>query len=173
MHQETHSPNATSKTDLLLAIGLFAAACLAGVIMRLARALSPWAALLLFLLVAVGVYFLYRMRLRSFRYTLCYRNPEEDAEDFGDLPPLPYPLHSLTLERLSSGKTDEILTLRTKDLLTLHETLPSQDAKPFALRRKGAVLVSYRQDGEVKRLFFSPSPELMELIENEMGLSHV
>lgn len=172
MHQETHSPSATAKSDLMLLLLLFLLLFSAGGLMRLARAYAAWTSIVLFLGVVGLMFVLYRRRLVSYRYTLCYQAPEEDA--YGDLPMLPFPLHSLTLERTTSGKPNEMETIPLSDILALGDDGPTFTApaptrtQTFARNKKEAIPLIYRRGGETVRAWFAPSPELLALLKAQL-----
>ncbi len=172
MRQESHSPNATAMSDLMLLLLLFALLFSAGGLMRLARSYAAWTSIVLFLAVVGLMFVLYRRRLVSYRYTLCYQAPEEDA--FGDLPKLPFPLHTLTLERTTSGKTNEMETILLSDILALGDDGPvSTFPAPvrtlrFARNKKQALPLTYRHGDETVLALFAPSPELLALLKAQL-----
>ncbi len=162
------SDKSTPKSDLLLVAVLLVLFIFARYISVLLRSLPLGALwqLLLFGGLLGFVYYIYKTRLISFRYTLTYEaiDPEK-SEMFGEDVANPYPLGSLLIERMSGsrGKPMEmILAQEYTELLAPDETgnAPVEKKNRISMTsqsKKKAYRLLFQRDGKSYCLYFSPS----------------
>ena len=173
MLQEVYqSDKSTPKGDLLLVFVLLALFVFARYIAVFLRSLPMGGVLqlLLFAGLMAFVYYIYKTRLISYRYTLTYEALDPDkSEMFGEDVANPYPLGSLLIERMSGsrGKPLElILPQEYEALLAPDEKAPlAQSEKRKALNmtsqsKKRACRLLFKRDQESFCAYFSPSSEM-------------
>ena len=172
MLQEVYqSDKSTPKSDLVLVIVLLALFVFARDISVWLRSLplgALWLLLVFFGLLGF-VYYIYKSRLISYRYTLTFEeNDDEKSEMFGDTVKNPYPLGSLLIERMSGSRgrvLELVIPQEYEELLPAGEACAAEAAKgkTFQLTsqsRKKAYRLYFKRDGALYCMFFSPSEEM-------------
>lgn len=188
MYQETlESKKSSTALDLLLVVLLLLIIIFIKQISVWVSALpSPFNAicqLLVFALIIYIVYIVYAKRIRSYRYSILYDQPEEGAVDENDipLPRYPYETGSVFFERMigEKGKMNE--HVKPDELLSLlkpgEKWASSGDDAPSWLRttkqsnkkRKTAHQLIYRRKGKIYLIYFHPTDALIGHIEARLN----
>ncbi len=172
MRQEIYqSDKSTPRSDLLLVFVLLILFIFARYISVALRALPLGALwqLLLFGGLLAFVYYIYKTRLISFRYTLTYEKyDKEKSEIFGDNVENPYPLGSLIIERMSGSRGKPVEAVLAEEYIELlppgeNDGAQSEKSKQLHLTsqsKKKAYRLYFRRNEAVYCLYFSPSQDM-------------
>ena len=172
MLQEVYdNQKSTPKSDFLLLIVLLALFVFARYITAAIRTLplgGLWQ-MLVFIALLGYVYYLYKTRLVTYRYTLTYEEIDaEKTEMMGDTVKNPYPLGSFLVENVSGrhGKLLEIVMPDEYVELLPPQTEDSHSGEKYRTLRmtsqtkKSAHSLYFKRNGVLYRLLFSPSEKM-------------
>lgn len=169
LQEREETPRRSPIRDLILVFVLLALIILARGIMTAVRTLPYGGALqiLLFLLVILLVYGVYKKFILDYRYTLTFAEPDPaDVDAFGDVRKNPYPLGSLIVERMVGDKAKLFEAVMPEEYVCL---LPPAADGPVGAgekyktlhltvrSKKQAYSLYFRRSGTLYRLFFAPS----------------
>lgn len=181
MIQEIYqSEKSTPKRDLLLVFVLLVLFIMARYISVGLRAL-PYGGLwqlLAFALLLSFVYYIYKTRLISFRYTLFVdAYDKEKSEAYGEEVPYPYPPGTLLIERMSGSRGRLMEAVAAEEMAAFcvpgDENAPAVEKKRelhlSSQPKKRARQLCYRRGGEMYRLYFSPSDAMAARLEAILG----
>lgn len=173
MLQETYdNKKSTPLSDFVLLITLLVLFAAARYIASALRTLPMGGILqlLVFFALLFFVYYMYKTRLVSYRYTLTFKEiDEEKSEIMGDTVRNPYPLGSFIVESMSGSKgkalemvmPQEYLELLPPQAGTAYDGEKARSLKLTPQSAKDAYSLYFRRDGSLYRLIFSPSDEMV------------
>ena len=173
MYQHTNdNQRSTSVGDLILVIVLIAIIVFIKKISDWITTLplsGLWTALLVILLIG-GIFFIYKKRLCSYRYTIYYKAPPEgELDEFGNQAESPYPLGTILFERMTGGKGKLYEGVNAKDIVALvkpGESYPEKIgffnlSKLSVYAQKTAHLLVFRRKGKLYGIYFHPNEEFV------------
>lgn len=138
---------------------------------------NPWNVIaqgVVFAVLIVLCYFIYRSRITDYRYTVIYHQPAEGEENaFGKTQPYPWDEGTVLVERMVANKGRILEMIKPDEYTAL--LAPGEeytDKIPFARcenlspksKKKSYTLV-YRRDGKLGAVYFLPSDEMVNHIK--------
>ena len=177
MYQQTNdNQKVTSTGDLILVIVLIAIIVFIKKISNFLTSLGPvgtYLMVVLALFLVAAIYFIYRKRLCSYRYTLFYQDPPEgELDEYGQPAKQPYPLGTVLFERMTGGKGRLYEALKPEDIVALLEPGEKYSEKIgfFNMARltvysaKTAHTLVFRRKGKLFGIYFHPTAEFLECL---------
>lgn len=170
MYQESDDRiGGSGKKDALIFALLIAFFLLAGTIATILRTRFNSNVPLYALAVIFGaaLYFVYKLRIVGWRYTVFYKEPEKEYDarfdEYVEVEEHAYPVGTVVFERTVSAKGEILAAIGREDIITLLEPGEEYSADSevvYGVRRKedSASLVC-RKDGRTVRIYFNPTEE--------------
>lgn len=168
MYQESVDKlKGTSRSDTLLVVLLILFFFFAGSIATMLRAkFNSSVPLYVFAAVLGGLlYLVYRLRIKGFRYTVFYKEPEPEYDprfdDYITHEDYPYPVGTLVFESTVSAKGTILLTVDAKEikaLLAPGEECSAEEEMLLSPKKKEAShSIVFEREGKPVRAYFAPS----------------
>lgn len=180
--QSVDRSHGSSKSDLILLIGLIVAFFAIGaVVFVLESNLGSKLPRYIFIALAlIALYLIYRLRLVGYRYTVFFKEPEPVYDPrFDDMmlhEDYPYPVGTVVFERIVSAKGSVLLTVDKSNIVAL--TAPncappagevSRTVDFSCTKRDKAYSLYFNYEGGLARVLFAPDDEFLVGLETIMN----
>ncbi|MBR0136714.1 MAG: hypothetical protein IJM18_10960 [Clostridia bacterium] len=179
MYQESDDKlKGTAKKDTLIFILLIVFFLVAGGIATILKTtFNSNAPLYAFaVLFAIALYFIYRMRIVGWRYTVFYKEPEAEYDarfdEYITHEDYPYPVGTVVIEKTVSAKGEILAVIKKEELVDLLEPgadFSADDEMVYGPRKKEASSsLIFARDGKITRIYFTPSEQFKEYVRGLM-----